>query len=88
MNKNLGGQEIQFEEWDLDRTQKYLERELRLPEMLVLEAMDVFRLINNGKLNFVSHDEKKTIGTEPVPIDRFVQDFKRRFLPGKQGPRV
>ncbi len=52
--------------------------------MLVMETLDSFRLVSMGKLSFVSNDEKKTVGVEPISIDRFVQEHKRRFVPGRK----
>ena len=42
-------------------------------------ALDVIELVNMGKMAEVSHDEKKTIGEEPVTVDRFFQDNAVRF---------
>lgn len=79
---NLGGEHrVEFQQIEWKQLEEHLRKNLNLPDMIVKETCDQFQLINNGRLAVVSGDEKKTIGSEPIPVDRFIQEYNHRFLP-------
>lgn len=75
----LLGHEIKYEAVDRKHTEEWLRNRLQ-NEMMLQEVLDVFELITRGKLNFVSDDEKKTTGRQPVTIDHWLQQNKSRFM--------
>lgn len=82
MSRVLNAQ-VQFEAVDPKKTEEWLRRRLHNEEIL-REIMDTFELIARGKLGFVSQDEKKTTGREPVTVDQWLKDNANRFKPMKQ----
>ena len=85
LSKHLTGHKVVFEEIDMNRLEDHLRKWVGLNDTLIREAMDMFKLINENKFNFVSDDQQKTIGTQPITVDRFIQEYEHRFVPGHEG---
>jgi hypothetical protein len=57
---------------------------LNFNDQMLTEAHTWFQLIQRGKLEFTSNDEKKNIGQDPIPLDRFLKENSKHFFGGRQ----
>ena len=75
----VSGREIKYQKISRSEFEKYLRDEVSLPQIMVKELADWKELINRGKLNFTSDDEKKSTGKEPIKLNDWLNKHKHLF---------
>jgi len=82
------GRTIQFQQVERQEFQNYLQKEGGLHEMAAKEIVDMHELISRGRMNFVSEDQKKSTGKEPLKLEQWIEKHKSLFgSRSPQGPR-
>lgn len=72
LNRSTGSQ-IQYQQVEKEKCRDLLKLYLK-NENLVQNVLDWCELINRGKLNVTSNDEKKNTGQEPIKLENFLKD--------------
>lgn len=88
MLSKVMGRTIQYKQIERQEFQNYLQKEEGLHEMVAKEIADMHELISRGRMNFVSEDQKKSTGKEPLKLEQWIEKHKSLFgSHASEGPR-